>query len=56
MLRDSDEMSLESDIMVAEEGVSANRPSEQDRADQKEQNTEYNVSAMSSFQYSQINH
>ena len=51
LLKDSDEMSLGSDIIIADEDVSANRPSDLDRPDLIQENT-FNVSSISSFQYS----
>ena len=51
LLKDSDEMSLGSDIIIADEEVSANRPLDLDRPDLIQENS-FNVSSISSFQYS----
>ena len=47
-VKNDGDVSFGSDILIAEEGVSANRPSDLDRADHKEEHS-LNVSAISSF-------
>ena len=50
-VKNDSDVSFGSDIFIAEEGVSANRPSELERADNKEEHS-HNVSSISSFRYS----
>ena len=50
-VKNDSDVSFGSDIFIAEEGVSANRPSDLERADHKEQHS-HNVSSISSFRYS----
>ena len=50
-VKNDSDVSFGSDIFIAEEGVSANRPSDLERADRKEMQS-HNVSSISSFRYS----